>query len=121
LTLELFPQPFSICKITSYIPLPDGICFFAHTDKEYSLVCETDHLPPATVECENDWRMFRIAGTLDFSLIGILSRITAILAEAQIGVFCISTYDTDYILIKSHNLVPAISALAADGYTFINI
>lgn len=99
--LEIFPQDFSVCQITSGTPLPSGMCFFARTDNEFSLVCESANTPAEATVCENNRRMFRVAGNLDFSLIGIMSKITAILAEASVSVFCVSTYDTDYILVKS--------------------
>lgn len=115
--LEIFPQEFSVCKILPGTPLPHGIVFFARTDSENSLVCEKKHLPSKTESCENSWRMFRVAGALEFSLIGILSRITSILAEASISVFCVSTYDTDYILIKSAAIENALKTLSENGYT----
>ena len=98
--LEVFPQEFSICQITPGTPLPAGICFFARTDSELSLVCETANLPSDFAACETGWRMFRVAGNLEFSLIGIPSKITSILADVSVSVFCVSTYDTDYILVK---------------------
>ena len=115
--LEIFPQEFSVCKINPGTPLPQGLVFFAHTDSENSLVCETAHLPSKTESCENGWRMFRVAGSLEFSLLGILARITSILAEAGVSVFCVSTYDTDYILVKSTSLEKAVQALSENDYT----
>ena len=114
--LEIFPQKFSVCKLLPSVPLPEGICFFSRTDNELSLVCETENLPAAISACENDWRMFRVSGALDFSLIGILARITGILADAGISIFCISTYDTDYVLIKSESFPKALSKLSESGY-----
>ncbi|MBQ4089573.1 MAG: ACT domain-containing protein [Clostridia bacterium] len=119
--LEIFPQYFSVCKLQPGATLPEGVCFFARTDNELSLVCETKNLPEATYACENEWRMFRVSGALDFSLIGILARITSILAEAGISVFCVSTYDTDYVLIKSEAFPKAISTLADNGYEIKHI
>ena len=117
MNLEVFPQEFSVCKVQPATQLPDGLVFFARTDNENSLVCETKHLPSKTSACENNWRMFRVSGSLDFSLLGILARITAILAAAGISVFCVSTYDTDYILVKSDSLEKALHALLDGGYT----
>lgn len=119
--IEIFPREFSVCKPLPGAALPDGICFFARTDNETSLVCETEFLPAETTACENGWRMFRVAGALDFSLIGILARITSILAEASVSVFCVSTYDTDYVLVKSDRLSDAVKALQHSGYIIKHI
>lgn len=76
------------------------------------------HLPK-TVERDDGWRGFRIQGVLDFSLIGILSKLSGILAEHEIGIFAISTYNTDYILVKEENFARALSVLAAEGYRVV--
>ena len=72
-----------------------------------------------TVECDDGWRGFRIQGVLDFSLIGILSKLSSILAEHKIGIFAVSTYNTDYILVKEENYERALTVLASEGYTVI--
>ena len=89
------------------------------TDSELSLVCETDKAPANTIAREEGWRAMCIVGQLDFSLTGILSGIATILADAQVGIFAVSTYDTDYILVKQENLDRAIEALKEAGYAFI--
>jgi hypothetical protein len=68
---------------------------------------------------EDGWRAMRVVGTLDFSLTGILSGIATALADAKIGIFAVSTYDTDYILVKQENLDRAVEALKEAGYGFI--
>ena len=75
--------------------------------------------PQNTIERDDRWRGFRIQGVLDFSLIGILSKLSGILAEHKIGIFAVSTYNTDYILVKEKNLKRALSVLASEGYTVI--
>ena len=90
--------------------------FVGKTDDEISLVCATEDAPSNTVEREDGWKAFRIQGVLDFSLIGILSKISTILADNQIGIFAVSTYNTDYILVKEQNFERALAALAAAGY-----
>ncbi|MGI6578517.1 MAG: ACT domain-containing protein [Eubacteriales bacterium] len=112
---------FSICKIydTSVIDLSDEFCFFSKTDEEMSLVCTTDHVPDDTIDCDHGWRAFRIDETLDFSLIGILSRISSILADRGIGMFAISTFNTDYILTRKNDFENALSALASEGYEIV--
>ena len=87
------------------------------TNEENSLVCKTSSVPPNVIARDDDWRAFRIKGELDFSLTGILSRISSILAENKIGIFAVSTYNTDYILTKAKNFDAAINALRDNGYT----
>jgi hypothetical protein len=69
---------------------------------------------------ESGWSCIKIAGVLDFSLTGVLANISSVLAEAEISIFAISTYDTDYILVKSEKLQPARKVLLVSGYTFNN-
>ena len=73
---------------------------------------------PENARREDGWRGFRVAGTLDFSLIGILAKITAVLAEKKIGVFVVSTFDTDYIFVKKERFDEAREALVEAGYSF---
>lgn len=75
--------------------------------------------PRNTIEREDGWRGFRIQGVLDFSLIGILSKLSAILADNGIGIFAVSTFNTDYILVKEKNFEKALDVLADNGYTVV--
>ena len=93
--------------------------FIGKTDEELSLVCRTEDTPSLTIERDDGWRGFRIQGTLDFSLIGILSKISGILAEHKIGLFAVSTYNTDYILVKEENFERALSTLNSEGYSVV--
>ena len=113
---------FSVCKVedATQIDLSKDFCFIAKTDEEISLVCPTKNVPAVTSARDDGWRGFRIQGTLDFSLIGILAKISAILAEQRIGIFAISTYNTDYIFIKEENFAKALKSLAEHGYKVIN-
>ena len=117
--LKKLPYRLSVCKISDIaaIDLQKELYFIGRTDEELSLVCRTEDVPAHTIECDDGWRGFRIQGVLDFSLIGILSKLSAILAEHKIGIFAVSTYNTDYILVKEENYDRALSALAAQGYT----
>ena len=117
--LKKLPYRLSVCKISEIaaIDLQKEFYFIGRTDEELSLVCRTEDVPVHTIECDDGWRGFRIQGVLDFSLIGILSKLSAILAEHKIGIFAVSTYNTDYILVKEENYDRALSALAAQGYT----
>ncbi|MCI8354982.1 MAG: ACT domain-containing protein, partial [Lachnospiraceae bacterium] len=100
----------------SDINLDTDICFVGKTDEEISLVCRTKDTPADTAERDGGWRGFRIEGVLDFSLIGILSKLSAILAENKSGIFAVSTFNTDYILVKAKNFDHAMTVLAAEGY-----
>ena len=116
--LKKLPYTLTVCKLETVeqIDLNAGFYFIGRTDEEISLVCRTECTPARTLEREDGWRGFRIEGTLDFSLIGILSQIAAILAENKIGIFAVSTYNTDYVLVKEENFDKAMTALGAAGY-----
>ena len=75
--------------------------------------------PADPIERDDGWKGFRIQGILDFSLIGILSKLSGILAEHKIGIFAVSTYNTDYILVKEENFEKALTALASEGYSVV--
>ena len=108
----------TVCKVASEMDydLSCPFYFIGRTDEEFSLVCRTEDTPANTLEREDGWKGFRIQGVLDFSLIGILSKISSILAEAGVGIFAVSTYNTDYILVKADKLDRALKALSGRGY-----
>lgn len=116
--INIIDQDFSVCKVEdlSQIDYSDKFCFISKTDEELSLVCNTKLVPENTIECDNGWKGFRIRGILDFSLIGILSKISTLLAESKIGIFAVSTYNTDYIFTKEENFDKAINVLEDNGY-----
>lgn len=105
MTLKTFDFDLTVCKVASVSDIDTAADFFfiGKTDEEISLVCKTVDTPVSTTERDDGWRAFRIEGVLDFSLIGILSKLSAILAENSIGIFAVSTYNTDYILVKKEN------------------
>lgn len=121
--MELLKLPYdlTVCKVTdiSEIDLSAGFYFIGRTDEELSLVCRTEETPAKTLERDDGWKGFRIQGVLDFSLIGILSKLSGILAEHKIGIFAVSTFNTDYILVKEENFERAMEVLAAEGYKVI--
>ena len=116
--IEVIDHDFSICKVEDYslVNLDSEFVFVGKTDEEKSLVCITSDVPMNTTEREDDWRAFRISGVLDFSLIGILSKLCSVLAENKIGVFAVSTFNTDYILTKKEQFSAALQALEDAGY-----
>ncbi len=111
----------TVCKLESAedIDLGKDFYFIGKTEEELSLVCKTKDTPKNTIECEDGFRGLRIQGNLDFSLVGILSRISGILAENKISIFAVSTYNTDYILVKNFDFERAVSVLEAAGYNII--
>ena len=116
--LKNIPYLFSICKLkdTSKVDLSKEYTFLSVTDEEISLVCKTEDVPDNVTEQEDQYRAYRIDGTLDFSLIGIISDITNVLAECSVPVFTISTFNTDYFLIKNKYCIKAVLALRSRGY-----
>lgn len=117
LQLQILPQPLTVCKVERLDGFDmSGLYFIGRTDSELSLVCETDRVPSNTLAREDGWRAMRVVGQLDFSLTGILSGIAAALAGAKVGIFAVSTYDTDYILVKEERLDRAVEALRGAGY-----
>lgn len=116
--IKILNYNFSVCKVEDYsqVKLDKEFCFIGKTDEEKSLVCITEDVPANTIERENGWRGFRIEGILDFSLIGILSKISTLLAENGISIFALSTYNTDYVLVKEENFTKAIEVLEKKGY-----
>ncbi|MBE5960982.1 MAG: ACT domain-containing protein [Lachnospiraceae bacterium] len=119
--MKRFEERFSVCKVRDYseVNLADKFLFVGKTDEELSLVCLTDTVPSNTIEREDGWRAMRIQGELDFSLIGILSKISTILADNKIGIFAVSTYNTDYILVKEENYERALGLLKDNGYKIV--
>ena len=119
--LERIDYDFTVCKVPdiSDIDMTAQFCFIGKTDEELSLVCKTEDTPVETIERDDGWKGFRIQGMLDFSLIGILSKLSGILADHKIGIFAVSTYNTDYILVKEENYDRALKVLASEGYKIV--
>lgn len=111
-------QDFSVCQVEDYslVNLDSEYCFIEITDEEKSLVCLTGEVPANVIQREDGWKAFRIQGMLDFSLIGILAEISGILAEHEISIFAVSTYNTDYILVKKENYQKGLDILQTLGY-----
>ena len=116
--LKVINEEFSVCKVEDYtgIDISQQWVFTGSTDEEKSLVCPISLVPINTIEREDEWRAFRIEGVLEFSLIGILSKISTLLADAGIGIFAVSTYNTDYILTKAENFNRALHVLEDHEY-----
>ena len=119
--LKKLEYDLTVCKVAevSNIDLKADFYFIGKTDEELSLVCRTEDTPSNTIERDDGWKGFRIQGVLDFSLIGILSKLSGILAEHKIGLFAVSTFNTDYILVKEAQFERALTVLSAEGYTVV--
>lgn len=111
----------AVCRLRdlSQVDFSDEIYFIGKTDEELSLVCGIGCVPENAITKEEGWRAFRIEGMLDFALIGILSKISSILAEEKIGIFVVSTYNTDYVLTKKEDFEQALQALEKNGYRLV--
>ena len=112
----------SVYQVEDYslVNFESQYCFIGKTDEEKSLVCAASEAPANAVRCDDGWKAFRIQGILDFSLVGILSKIAVILANHEISIFAVSTYNTDYILIKSENYQRGLEILEAAGYKIVD-
>ena len=119
--LKKLDYDLTVCKVASVADLDMSRDFFfiAKTNEEISLVCLTADAPERTVKRDDGWKGFRIQGTLDFSLIGVLSKLSGVLAENGVGIFAVSTYNTDYILVKAENFGKASDALSNAGYAIV--
>lgn len=117
--LKKIDAKFSVCQVEDYslVSLSSEYVFIGKTDEENSLVCMTDAVPENVIRRDDGWKAFCVQGVLDFSLIGILAKIAAVLADNSISIFAVSTYNTDYILIKKESYEKALAALGAAGYT----
>ena len=119
--LKKLDGSFTVCQVEDYSAVNWTSPYFCagKTDEENSLVCLTEDVPDNTTQREDGWRAFRIQGVLNFSLVGILSQLSALLAENQIGIFAISTYNTDYILTKADDYSRAMEVLSNAGYQIV--
>lgn len=95
--------------------------FLARTEDELSLVCEEGLVPAGALAVEGPWSCFRVVGSLDFSLVGILAELTANLAGAGVSVFAVSTFDTDYLLVRERDREAAVAALRSGGHRLLGL
>jgi hypothetical protein len=121
LNLELLDQTFAICRLDSRAQVPAwaaaaDFLSLTRTAEELSIVCRQDWVPMDVV-CERGWRCLRVAGKIPFTAVGVLASLAVPLAEAGISLFAVSTFDTDYLLVKEHELVGAVKALRCYGHT----
>ena len=119
--IKVLEQEFTVCQVADYsqVNWAAEFCFTGKTDEEYSLAYATADVPANVIRRDDGWKGFRIQGVLDFSLVGILSKIAARLAENGIPIFAISTYNTDYVLTKAEHYEKALDVLKRAGYTIV--
>ena len=119
--LKRIEYELTVCKVasTADLKLDNKFYFIGKANDEISLVCLTADTPSDTIARDDGWKAFYIDGELDFSLIGILSKISGILADNNIGIFAVSTYNTDYILVKAEHYDKALTVLADKGYKIV--
>jgi hypothetical protein len=115
LTLEPLPGAFTVCKPREAVWRDRPFHFLARTDGELSLLCPTPDAPEICEAREDGWRGLRVMGQLEFSLVGILSRLSSALAAAGVSLYAVSTYDTDYLFVKDEAYGKALAALRAAG------
>ena len=123
LELSVLPQRFAVCRLDSEDAIPDWVTegdFWSvtRTDEELSVVLP-EASAPVTWTSEKGWRCLKVQGPLDFSLTGILASLASPLAEASISIFAISTYGTDYILVRDHDLDEAKNVLSEAGHAVV--
>lgn len=120
--IKKIDEEFSVCQVEDYtlINWESEYCFTGKTDEERSLVCITSEVPSNVIKRDDGWKAFRVQGVLDFSLIGILAEIAAILADHNISIFAISTYNTDYVLVKKEQYEKALEVLKSSGYEIVS-
>jgi hypothetical protein len=120
LTLLPLDDIFAVCKLvpTAHVPswaTAGPFVSITRTPDELSVVCRQDAVPEGII-CERGWRCLRVAGTIPFSVVGVLASLTAPLAEAGISVFAISTFDTDYLLVKAEDMERPLDILQRQGH-----
>ena len=116
--LQKIECEFSVCKIDhiEQVDFTREFIFLSKTSDEISLVCKAEYTPPGVISCEPGWKALKISGVLDFGMIGVIAKISNILAEAKIGIFVVSTFNTDYIFIKTESFDRAVEELIRESY-----
>jgi hypothetical protein len=120
LALTILPGIYAVSRLPAPEPIPnwalgDQFLSITRTNEELSILCPQQNVP-AGVPREPDWRCLKVEGPLSFSLTGVLASLLTPLAEAQVSIFAVSTFNTDYILVKADTLKEAVNALLAAGH-----
>lgn len=120
-TLAVLPYSLVIHSLAVDAAVPESVYaaplyFIGKTPDELSVVAPDSVTIDAT-ESDHDWRALKVIGPLDLTMVGVMAQIGKVLANAKVSIFVLSTFDTDYVLVKEKNLTTAIDALSKDGYT----
>ena len=121
--LSVLPDKLAVCRLSSSEDVPSwvwgnkSLLSVTYAADELSVVCASENVPN-DVQCEREWRAMKVQGPLDFALTGILAAIAGPLAGSGIAIFALSTYDTDYILVKEDVLQQAVTVLKQHGHVF---
>ncbi|MEW6064962.1 amino acid-binding protein [Desulforamulus profundi] len=124
LKLSVLPEKYAVWRLSPEEPVPGpvlqgaGFLSITKTNKELSIVCREELVPEHSVT-ESGWRILKVAGPLDFSLTGILAGLGQPLARQGISIFALSTYNTDYLLVKEEKLDATIAVLKGEGHQFL--
>jgi hypothetical protein len=121
LPLLVLDGTFAVCRLAGGSPIPPwathgSLYSITGTSEELSILCRQESVPPGVLG-ERDWRCLRVAGAVPFTAVGVLASMTAPLARAGVSVFAVSTFDTDYLLVKAADMPKATAALRAAGHT----
>jgi hypothetical protein len=123
--LRLLPGTYVVCRLDAHASIPDWAAggefvSVTRTADELSIVCEQSLVPPG-VRCEPGWRCYQLEGPIPFTEVGVLKAVLEPLAAVQIGVFAISTFDTDCVLVKESDVAAAKEAWIAAGIVVVSL
>lgn len=128
LKLTLLKEKYAVCRLNRNERIPawayKGDLFsITRTNDELSILCLQENIESEDLDedilCEKEWRIFKVEGPLDFSLVGILANLSCIMKEAEVSIFALSTYDTDYIMVKDDKAEAALKALKEYGHEVV--
>ena len=118
--LRLLPSSYAVARLPADATIPawadgQGLSSITRTADELSIVCLAARVPSG-VQAVRTWRAFQLVGPVPFSTTGVVSALTAPLAAAKVGVFILSTFDTDYLLVDESNLATTVATLRAADF-----
>jgi hypothetical protein len=123
LTLQLLPETFAVCQLPAESPAPEWLTgplvSVTRTPEELSIVCEERYVPPG-VKRQGDFRCLKVPGPLDFATTGVIAALAGPLADAEISIFPLGTYDTDYLLVRRADLERATATLRGTGHRVVD-
>jgi uncharacterized protein len=125
LGLQLLQETLAVCRLEPGRQVPDwamqgSFCSVTKTPDEVSVVCP-ERAVPADAKAECGWRILKVEGPLDFSMTGVLACLTKPLAEANVSIFVLSTYDTDYLLVRDRDIASAVAVLRREGHRVVTV